>query len=240
MDQRVNTAALRLLQSVEYCIEDAVLEEQGIEIDMYFDTSQVRAAALGMMAYYHHGFGFDVEQFTQPLALVQCLLARGFLGEFRMLPSHEAEFLNLLEMGFGGEWPQNMRTLAATFQEALQGRRRGSRHMFRTITSLDIGDPAQIEQYVQQQAGMAEMFFKVVECMRGNWKTRVAEWRERRLLVLPGLDGSHLDYTSILSAPSFERVKKSFDLKRPGLLKNNFADAFAVVLGAFEALSGGC
>jgi hypothetical protein len=91
-------------QNLELLLEDIKL---GDRIEIYFDAEDLVAVILGM--YYFRirktrGVGahlFDWEAFrNDDRVLVHCLAYAGWLGEIKLLPPHQAEFLNLLEHDF--------------------------------------------------------------------------------------------------------------------------------------------
>src|SRR5437870_8617120 len=97
LTQKVNWFARNLRMQ----IEDISLEKRGIAIDLYFDTVDVTAALLGMEFLFDPHRGFNIAEFCEDKTLVQCLAASGWLGQIQLLPPHQAEFLNLLNLDFG-------------------------------------------------------------------------------------------------------------------------------------------
>jgi hypothetical protein len=88
------------LDNLELQIDDIILDREGVAVDLYWDTADVRDAVLGMAAYYDKGM-FSPEAFDDRTALVRSLLSAGWLGPVRMLHPHQAEFLNLIDLEFG-------------------------------------------------------------------------------------------------------------------------------------------
>lgn len=208
------------LENLDFQLEDLALEASGFVCDIYMDSSDVTDAVLGMMAFDDPGVGFEVEHFHKKRTLVHCLAASGWLGKIHMLPPHQAEFLNLLNIYFGDSSQGRLETLATTFMKTVgvQG-------------SIDVGalrtmSKEKLAEFVNQQAGSAEKFFKAVECINGNWQTRLWAWRDKKVLEL---ERGEYDYTSLIHSENFKRLKKAFDNRRDKPM-SNFADAMSVCI----------
>src|SRR5262245_49390843 len=93
----------RLREVLETELQDRKLQEMGCTVDLYFDTVDVQRAVLGMWDFvtdrHARPLEIDREEFDRDASLVAALLAAGWLGRFRMLPPHQAEFLRHLEHG---------------------------------------------------------------------------------------------------------------------------------------------
>ena len=89
------------LRNIELQLDDAALESEGRQLAFYWDTYHVRAAVLGMSAFYNARSRFDDELFRQPETLVISLASSDWIGPLRLLPPHEAELLNLISIDFG-------------------------------------------------------------------------------------------------------------------------------------------
>lgn len=213
-----------LLENLDMQIEDLTFEERNIAVDLYLDTSDVRDAVLGMQAFYTPGVGFNAYMFNQRRTLVQCLAASSWLGKFHMLPPHQAEFLNLLNLDFGVGIERDPRGRAQKFLRAF----RVVDVRERKTKSLGNMSKQELYDFIRQQAGSADKFFKAVQCISGTWETRLTRWRESKLFELEPRQNE--DYISVLKTKTFHSLKEVFDRKRPDRPMNNFADAAAVTM----------
>jgi hypothetical protein len=85
------------LKNIELQLTDLELAKQGIKLKFYWDTLQVRRAALGMADFYDPAGRFKKDDFGSQQTLVACLAAAGWLLPMRLLPPHQAEFYNALK-----------------------------------------------------------------------------------------------------------------------------------------------
>jgi hypothetical protein len=203
-------------------IEDILLEKRHVAIDLYFDTVDVTASLLGMEAFYEPGIGFDIGTFQQAKTLVHCLAAGGWLGQIRLLPPHQAEFLNLLNFDFGVTLDERDRQ--RHIQEFLS--------QIKAAGALETENEQEHQQnildFVRTHASSAVNLFKAVQCVRGvNWKRRLVNWGRIHRLKL---DDVSFDYARVLRSKELQKIKGAFDLKRPNSTLNNFADAVALAI----------
>ncbi|HEX8696928.1 MAG TPA: hypothetical protein VF746_31200 [Longimicrobium sp.] len=223
MSSTLREAASGFLARLEEQLQDFALEAAGYQVRTYFDTADVRDAALGMLAFFTPGEGFGrlIHHFHTPQALVRSLAAGGWVGDFGLLPPHQAEFVGLLKYGFDVGVRTDLDRLTTEF-----------------LVKVGIGTPdpdgtlsvermteEQLREFTHRQAGEAARFFKAVQCISGGWHRRLKSWREKgRLRIAP----SEVDYAKIITSEEFDRVKAALDELRPDRTLNNFADAAAI------------
>lgn len=207
----------RFVDDVDLILSEPQLQKEGGGIELYFDTAEVRGAALGMYAYYEGG-AFQTRLFDHPRALVRALLARGDLGRFQLLSAHQAEFLSLMSEGFSIREEDNLNRTASEFWK--------DAGVVREAMSLGDLSPAQIKEIVQQQAGNAAHFFKAVEAIRGSWRWRLKDWRRNKRFEI---SSTPEDYAKHLTSDVFAAIKEKLDRRREGLTDNNLADAISLV-----------
>jgi hypothetical protein len=209
------------LKNLDWQLEDIRCEKDNISVELYFDTADVRNAVLGMHAFYTPEHGFQLEDFFRynDKTLMHALLSSGWIGDFRMLPPHQAEFLNLLNLDFGVGVERDPKGRAREFFRELQ-----SHH---ALSGKNISPDEDLLGYVQNHAGSAMNLFKAVQCIRGTWQTRLVRWHEKHLLHL---DAARVDYARLLKLPHFSPIKNAFEVSRPGRSVINVADSVAVCL----------
>ncbi len=217
------------LKNLEFQLQDLALERDGITCDIYLDTSDVRDSVLGMLAFHDPAEGFEGDDFERNFnskrTLVHSLAASGWLGKIHMLPPHQAEFLTLLNIYFGDRTESRLETLANSFIKAVKIR--GSTDVDVDVVAINKMNEEELIRFVNQQAGSAEKFFKTVQCINGNWQTRLWNWREKRILEL---ERKEYDYTLLIHTKTFKKLKDAFQSKRRDKPISNFADAMAVCM----------
>jgi hypothetical protein len=224
MNRTLKQNVIWFLDNLKLQIEDISLEKRGINPEIYFDTGDVRGALLGMESFFNPDRGFDIKTFFEEKTLVQCLASGGWLGAIQLLPPHQAEFLNLLNLDFGVAVEKEPEARAQEFLYRIKV----AGAINNELLSVQQNHEANIVEFVREHASSAINLFKAVQCIRGvNWQRRLANWRATGRLRLKSVD---FNYSTILNSPVFQNIKKSFDLKRPKTTVNNFADAVAVVL----------
>src|SRR5689334_20288227 len=102
---------------LELLLEDIKLEANDKSVAFYFDTVYLQRAALGYQDYYYGDNEiFNLDKFNDDTTLVCSLLSGGFIGQFRLLPPHQNEFLNKINSNFDGansdNWHQEVRNFA--------------------------------------------------------------------------------------------------------------------------------
>jgi len=214
--------------NLDVIFAEVELEKEGGGVEIFFDTADVRDAALGMRAFYENN-AFVPKSFDDPRALVQALAARGDLGPFQLLSAHQAEFLALMSIDFGLRSVPDLADFASTFlQDA---------HILKKAVSLSSLTSEQISEIVQDQVGNAANFFKAVEAIRGDWRWRLRKWRASGIMHISSTPD---DYSHLMTSDRFRPINEAFDNRRAGLSDNNFADAVALValMKKVEAFNG--
>src|ERR687889_585064 len=86
-------------RNLDLQLEDlALLKNEKIKIEFYFDNADMHDAVLGARAFYppFTSENFDIEKFNDKRTLVRSLASSGWLGKIRLLPPHQTEFLGQL------------------------------------------------------------------------------------------------------------------------------------------------
>jgi hypothetical protein len=230
MNRTLKQKVIWFLDNLKLQIEDISLERDDKYIDIYFDTSDVRASLLGMEAFFNPHRGYNAQTFYEDRTLVQCLAAAGWLGQLQLLPPHQSEFLNLLNLDLDVETPAEKDPKARAQEFLYQIKVTGTTDQGLASAVTEKGEPHKpdIVEFVREHASSAINIFKAIQCIRGvNWQKRLTDWRAKGRLVFRPIN---FDYPSILNSNIFKELKKAFDNKRPESTINNFADAAAVVL----------
>lgn len=214
------------LKNFTYQLDDLDQVEHGFSLAFYWDTSDVRRAALGMMDFYTNSGNFDNTKFDEPATLVCCLAADGWLGPMKLLRPHQAELSNALTSEFNlTSDPVRPESADEFFRHV------GLRNLTNlAITNFHQKSVEERNEIVAQYAGQAETFFKAVQSVHGNWRERLASMYRRSLIdLVPEDDG---DYLSIFEGEDFRRFRRFFDDSRPAPKKHipNFSDAAALCL----------
>lgn len=222
-------------------VSDREAQASGKTITLFFDTLDAITAALGMHWYTvnaSEGSGVvsreKLEAFRAPAALVDCLLASGWLGTFRLLPPHQAEFLRKLDsrdvfQKFKWPDPRNRDFLRAV---GLYDEKENSA-VLETMTGEDR------KSFIRKQADSADRFFKAFECIHEPWWKRLGRWRgDPGDTKQPLFDTQPLgiDYRKLIASDDFAAVLKQFETDRQSTYAsasasvNNFADAVALTM----------
>ncbi|HVP53640.1 MAG TPA: hypothetical protein VMU45_01500 [Candidatus Eisenbacteria bacterium] len=219
----------QFLRNLTLALHDQALEDEGMVLQFYWDTSDVRDAVLGQSAYYDiekNGprtvEAFNSGRFHGDRALVQCLESSGWFGTIRMLQPHQSELYKLLNRDFGVGPVGSPQGGPAVFvaHVGLNG--------LDSVTLEELANlpPERIERLVQMQAGQAATLFKVVQCVRYNWPERLARWLRDSIFTI---EVEQHDYSSVVGTELFNRLLAAFDHERPIKSEaNNFADAVAL------------
>lgn len=202
--------------NVELLLAESQLRQQGGNVELYFDTADVRGAALGMDAYYE-GASFQSALFDHPRALVRALMARGTLGRFHLLGAHQAEFLLLMNEGFRLHEEDNLNRSASEFWK-------DAGVIMGTISPRTLS-PGQVKESFLWQVGNAANLVKAVEAIRGSWRWRLKEWRRNKTFAISSELHHHIEH---VTSDIFIAVKNRLDQRRPNS-PNNLADALALV-----------
>ena len=214
----------QFLKQLRFQAHDYQLGQQGVELDLYFDTSDVRGALLGL----HHFYGEDgilrKDAFSSRYTLVQCLATGGWLGPISLLRPHQAELLGQLDAGFPDMTNRPFQDLSA---ELLQSVGLGTNSEWTPQAIASLTDDS-MDEFVVRHSGSAERFYKALQSVRyGTWKHRLRRLREEGLLALRR---DEMDLDQILASEEFRAAQRGFEAVRPDYPINNFADAVAVTL----------
>jgi hypothetical protein len=222
------TALDWFVRNLDLQLEDVLLEENGIVPTLYLDTADVRAAILGLDTYVDDD-EVDLELFNAAdRPLVAALADIGWLGKFYMLQPHQDEFLGLLKSSFylPDNAEPNFKNRAKKFLAALDLPLLEDSG----ISSERDMDLSQAEALVRLQAGSADIFFKALHCIRGNWRTRLDRWFKEEIFDIARDSKDRISYTQIVASPEFMLARDNFENARPGLSASNFADAVAMCI----------
>ena len=222
----MNTALIRAVSSVrnnlELQLEDLAIRRQGLEVDLYYDNSDVHDAVLGLQAFYPpFEDEFAKTKFEEKRTLVRSLAASGRLGKIRLLPPHQAEFLTQLKFYFGVNIPRDPKGDARDFLKDV-----GLDNMGKLIDLPKNPSKERVLRFIRQQAGLAQPLFKAVQCMVPGHR-RLARWEARNVLEF---ETQKPRYDELVQNKDLIRLKKEFDRRRETTPVNNFADAMAVTI----------
>lgn len=192
---------------------DHQLEASGVQFDLYFDTKNVRRAAVGIQGlpkekWRHTGAQFDSE------TLVECLFSSGWLGPVRMLSPHQAEFLALLNVGLDVGDEEQFNQITEEY-----------------LATFEYEDNTQWAVEQISTHSLAQRTFKSIELTRLFWKKRIAQWRADKLLETETL---LIDFDKVLKSPTCQELRNAFDRYRPSFRRSNLADAIALTGLAVE------
>jgi hypothetical protein len=204
------------VETVDLILSEAEVKDAGGVVEIYLDTGDVCGAALGMYAFYEDGL-FKERLFDGDRALVRALAGRGDFGPFHLLGPHQAEFLSLLNDGFGVRHQDVFEYASHFWFDA---------GITAEATSLHDLTGERLKEVVSRQVGNGANFFKAVESIRGDWRWRLKEWRRTRTFEIKTTPD---DFVGHLKSGEFDAIRKRLDKVRPKLTDNNFADAIALV-----------
>lgn len=217
------------LENLDLQIEDLERQDRdGAEIDLYFDTSDIHDAVLGLQTFFQDAGRFDQGRFKNDKTLVHCLATSGWLGKIRMLPSHQAEFLSLMninfwlgtEEGYRREYPK----LRKKFLDHVR-RNIGDRSVGRFGEEIPDDEMVAFVEQIKHQAKSAELLFKAYESI-GLWQSRLSKLMREKAL---DLEKDKFRFAEIVRTDTFQHLKAAFDKRRESAnTMNNFADALAV------------
>lgn len=225
-------------ENLDYMLSGLALKSQGIEQVLYLDTSDLHAATLGMYAFYpledekRHLKTFFAPDKTlhADSLLIQCLIARGDLGDFGLLPPHQIEYLRLLENRFRLSQHQEIHSLEFARE-------------FTKVIAQELGHkpvagkdgaaqefPELTEEALRSITVNVPNYFKVVQCIMGTWRTRLFKWQQDNLLRIDSEDASRM--LTVLNDPLYYQLHEAFSRRREmdHSSKNNIVDAMALTI----------
>lgn len=233
----------RIYSSLQLELVDQEAEQANKQVDLFFDTFDVITAVVGLQEYFDARDGTDaiskekLEGFYTPAALVDCLLAGGWLGTFHLLPPHQAEFLRKLDnrdVFQRVKWPDKR---IPDFLHAVGIRDEGEQ-----VVRLESMNEDQRREFIRKQAVSADRFFKAFQCVRESWWKRLNRWRGGSAKDVPPLLDTTLpeiDYRKLVATQEFSAILKEFERGRhitqtpygtsPASV-NNLADAMALAM----------
>jgi len=220
------------LENLDLQIEDMERQQKdGANIEIYFDTADIYDAVLGVQAFFQDEEEFKQSLFNNDKTLVHCLATSGWLGTVMMLPSHQAEFLSLININFGlgseESYPQRKTKFLEFVKESIGSDR--SKQIPIDKIGEDIAEDELIDfvRQIKQQAESAKVLFKAFECI-GRWQPRLARLMREKSLHL---ESHKYNFSEIISSNNFHYLKAAFDERRRSAnTMNNFADALAVAV----------
>lgn len=231
-----SVAAVKSVLETE--LQDRRLVQDGYSIDLFFDTVDVRRAVLGMWDYValvdDKQPQFELREFAQEAALVDALLAAGYMGPFRMLPPHQAEFLRHLQYN---EHFVDTRVIASLPEEAFFAAIGVSKSSpsSRRVNIKDFTSD-ELEVLIRRHAAEAPRLFKAVQCVQPWWK-RLAQWRSEKLF---DVRRQPINVMKIAGGSLFVEACNAFSQARSGrrdgaradatIRRNDFADAVALLM----------
>jgi hypothetical protein len=211
-------------KNIDLQLEDIAFRKEGIEVELYYDTSDVIDAVLGSRGFYppFEEALFPREKFDSKRILVLSLVTSGWFGKIRMLPPHQAEFLTRLKFYFGVGIATDPKGEARNFLSDI-----GLEEVNPFIdTPLEDLKNEKLYEFIKRQAGLAEKLFKAIQCMV-PWHRRLARWEAHGILEY---DMRKPSYDKMIENKHILKLKDEFDKKRKGTPVNNFADAMAVAI----------
>jgi hypothetical protein len=197
---------------VSLLVTELEWREKGVFFDVYFDTSEIRDAALGAESYLTKSGHFEEERRRQPRALIQTLLSAGWLGQVRLLTPHQSELLTKITFDF-------VSLTESTFYQAVEHVSASLQKSRAEAQSADLIDSAR----QTSRAAIAE--FISIEASRLSWRKRLAEWRTRGIL---SYDTIPTDYAQLLRSDDYNVMERALAAERPDMTINNVNDAAAI------------
>ena len=209
------------LENLNLQIDERQLREAGRLTLTFFDTAGVRTALLGIDNFLSESRSFEVSSFYKKPSLVYALASAGWLGSIHMLLPHQNELRTLANLDFGTE-PHggDLRTLTHRFLHALTINRE-------VLDSKKIRylDHEAAVKFVRDNVGSAEKLFKVIQFIRGTWRTKLVDWLDTKQLVL---SDESLDFADVMGGMTFQRLRQAFGRFRKTKDVNNSVDALAL------------
>src|SRR5215213_1252767 len=206
---------------VEQLLEDIKLENDGYTLALYFDTFYLQRAALGYKDYYFDDDQtFKADKFNSDTTLVCSLASGGFIGQFRLLPPHQNEFLNKINSNFDGTNYEHWRDEVNAFVKDAKLNLSGGDSLSQLLKSENDEElVARFTEYIET----TKTGFNVSHCLL-PWDRRLTGWARKKLLVI---EDDLPDYDSIFSSKNFHTLKNKMDEHRPHRI-SNFIDATAL------------
>lgn len=204
-------------------MEDIEFESSGYTLAFYFDTEHLQRAALGYKDYYFDDLEtFKTDEFTDDTTLVCSLLSGGFIGQFRLLPPHQNEFLKKINSNFHGTNYEHWRGEVHTFVEDAQF----DLNIDEFVRQLqNESDDNLIKRITAEHTEVTKKGFNVSHCLL-PWDRRLAGWARKKLLVI---DRDSPDYDAIFLSKSFNSLREAMTNHRKHYV-SNFIDSAALTI----------
>jgi hypothetical protein len=218
------------LQNLDWLLEDYQLEAKNIQVELYFDTLDVKHTILGLQTFYIAG-SFDAQkafktQEGRPLRdrmLVLCLAFDGRLGAIKMLPPHQGELLAGLRQDFDIHINLPPDQMARQFLEAVRNTGQIKRE---SPTPHDADDRQRLRE-VRESVGSAIKFYKALLLTRGiTWQERLIRMRKAGTL---NLEPQEINFDAVIVSDVFKSLYPVFEEMRADGA-GNFADAVALTI----------
>lgn len=195
--------ASALVQAFQQLYAERTLTENGLHVQCYFDTADVRAVILGAHAYYD-GTTYLSHRFADNNSLVWSLVATGHLRPIRLLAPHQAELLTLIQYSFHRDRLPNDNDLLRMFHtDAEPGTSKDAPFIDRVVVAT-----------------------KTLAAAWLPWKRRLGTFVRDGTI---DLETMRHDVTILVQSPNFHELYDRFESRRPNRPVNNFADAAALV-----------
>lgn len=205
---------------LELLLEDIKLEKEGCTLAFYFDTAYLQRAALGYKDYYFEDDKiFKAAKFNDDVTLVCSLVSGGLIGQFRLLPPHQNEFLNKINSNFDGinyeRWHDQVHAFVADAELDLNA----DEFLSKLTTENDETLISRFTEYAET----TKRGFNVSHCLL-PWDRRLQGWERKNLLLI---ETEIPNYESIFPSKTFNTLKKVMgDFRAHDI--SNFIDATAL------------
>lgn len=208
---------------LQLLMEDIELESQGYTLAFYFDTEHIQRAALGYKDYYYNDLGpFKTDQFADDTTLVCSLLSAGSIGQFRLLPPHQNEFLQKINSNFYGinyeRWRDEVHTFIKDAEFDL--------NIDELVRNLqNESDEDLIKRITAEHTEATKKGFNVTQCLL-PWDRRLTAWSRKKLLML---ESDTPNYDAIFVSRNFNNLREAMTHHRKHHV-SNFIDAAALTI----------
>jgi hypothetical protein len=207
-------------KNLDLQLEDIALENNGISIELYFDTSDIYETLQGLEAFYTPAEGFDLNKFKDKRALVHSLAASGWLGEYQLVPPHLGELIILLKSNRRLDIDIDPKRRARKFLKDIGIT---DNDEFKDVYFEGLSKE-QFYNFIKRQAGRADSLFKACQCIVPFHK-RVEELPKQKILKL---SAPKLQYDRLAQSEYLHGLCRQFNLRRPDTPQNNILDALVI------------
>lgn len=209
-------------RNIELQVEDVELERQEKTIVYYFDTADIQGALLGMQDLYQERFNrieFNKFEFDGKRTLIRSLLSSKRLGQIRLLPPHQDEFISNLKRGFRTWTRSEWRDKVVDFISKV-----GLSPERYLSLRIETQEPNKIVSLLKEDVDQAEKLFKVFQNLL-PWHRKLGIWQRKELIHF---ENTKVD-PAILTSPAFELLERKLNNhpERQDKYINNITDALA-------------